>query len=69
MAITVEAVYENGVLKPAGPLPLKEHEKVEITVRCQADLVQTTYGMLGWKGTHKELEQILAEAEEFDDTP
>jgi predicted DNA-binding antitoxin AbrB/MazE fold protein len=32
MAITVEAVYENGVLKPAQPLPLKEHEKVRVTV-------------------------------------
>ena len=28
MTLTVEAVYENGVLKPAQPLPLKEHEKV-----------------------------------------
>jgi predicted DNA-binding antitoxin AbrB/MazE fold protein len=32
MSITVEAVHENGVLKPAQPLPFKEHEKVSITV-------------------------------------
>lgn len=32
MAITVEAVYENGVLKPAEPLPFKEHEKLIVTV-------------------------------------
>jgi predicted DNA-binding antitoxin AbrB/MazE fold protein len=32
MAITVEAVYENGVLKPTQPLPFKEHEKVTLTV-------------------------------------
>jgi predicted DNA-binding antitoxin AbrB/MazE fold protein len=32
MAITVEAIYEDGVLKPAQPLPLKEHEKVTVTV-------------------------------------
>ncbi len=32
MAITVEAVYENGVLKLAEPLPLEEHEKVSVTV-------------------------------------
>jgi hypothetical protein len=31
MALTIEAVYENGVLEPAGPLPLKEHEQVRIT--------------------------------------
>jgi predicted DNA-binding antitoxin AbrB/MazE fold protein len=30
MAITVEAVYEDGVLKPVQPL--QEHEKVQITV-------------------------------------
>jgi predicted DNA-binding antitoxin AbrB/MazE fold protein len=32
MSFTVEAVYENGVLKPEKPLPLKEHEKVNVTV-------------------------------------
>ena len=32
MAITVEAVYENGVLKPSEPLPFKEHEKVRVSV-------------------------------------
>ena len=32
MTITVEAVYEDGVLKPAQALPFREHEKVTITV-------------------------------------
>ena len=32
MAITVEAIYEDGVLKPAQPLPFGELEKVSITV-------------------------------------
>ena len=32
MPLTVEAVYENGVLKLAQPLPLKEHEQVRVTV-------------------------------------
>ena len=31
-AITVEAVYEDGVLKPAQPPPLQEHEKGSVTV-------------------------------------
>jgi predicted DNA-binding antitoxin AbrB/MazE fold protein len=30
--LVVEATYEDGVLKPATPLPLKEHERVNITV-------------------------------------
>jgi predicted DNA-binding antitoxin AbrB/MazE fold protein len=32
MSITVEAIYEGGVLKPASPLPLAENEKVQVTV-------------------------------------
>ncbi len=67
MAIVVEATYENGVLKPAAPLPLGEHEKVRVTVETQPDPVLETYGIIGWKGTHEELEQILAEAEEIED--
>lgn len=33
MAVTVEAVCENGVLKPVEPLPLKEHEQVRVTIQ------------------------------------
>jgi predicted DNA-binding antitoxin AbrB/MazE fold protein len=32
MTITVEAVYENGVLRPVQPLPLDERQKVQVTV-------------------------------------
>jgi predicted DNA-binding antitoxin AbrB/MazE fold protein len=32
MTMTTLAVYENGVLRPAGPLPLAEGETVELTV-------------------------------------
>jgi predicted DNA-binding antitoxin AbrB/MazE fold protein len=35
MSITVEAIYEAGVLKPLTPLPeLPEHTKVRITVEA-----------------------------------
>lgn len=64
MSITVEAVYENGVLKPSQPLPLKEHEKVRITVRSPAELVENSAGIVGWQGDHESLERILAEADE-----
>jgi len=69
MAIVVEAVYQNGVLKPDRPLPLKEDEKVRVTVESQPSPVLQTYGIIGWKGTHEELEQILAEAEEIEELP
>lgn len=39
MGITVEAIYEAGVLKPLSPLPeLPEHTKVRITVEAIAGL-------------------------------
>jgi predicted DNA-binding antitoxin AbrB/MazE fold protein len=55
MAITIEAVYEDGVLKPVRPLPFVEHEKVEVTVSSSSSWVQETAGILGWKGTSEEL--------------
>ncbi len=36
MSYVVEAIYEDGVLKPDRPLPLKEHEKVQVTVEGPA---------------------------------
>ncbi len=36
--MTVRAIYEDGVLKPKEPLPLQEHEEVEIEVRPAAGL-------------------------------
>ena len=36
MPLTVEAIYEDGVLKPAHPLPLQEHQGVRVTIQ-QAD--------------------------------
>jgi len=35
MSITIEAVYESGVLKPLSPLPdLEEHARVRLTVEA-----------------------------------
>ncbi len=63
MPLTVEAIYENGVLKPTGPLPLKEHEKVRVTIEPAENWVQATAGMLGWQGSHEELEQFALDPE------
>lgn len=38
MTITIDATYEGGVLVPAQPLPLKEHEKVRVRVEPQAEI-------------------------------
>ena len=63
MAITVEAVYENGVLKPAQPLPLKEHEKVRVTVEPGLTWVQRTAGMMAFKGTAEDAEYFAMSPE------
>ena len=65
MPITIEAVYENGVLKPARPLPLRDQEKVEITICPKTNWVQETYGILRWTGDPEELRR-LAESPVFD---
>jgi predicted DNA-binding antitoxin AbrB/MazE fold protein len=65
MTFTVEAVYENGMLKPAEPLPLKEHEKVRLTVLAIGTWAERTYGMMGWKGDAETLRRIT-EDDEFD---
>ena len=58
MPITVEATYENGVLKPAQPLPLKEHEKVQVTIHPPVSRVRATAGLIGWTGDPAVVERI-----------
>jgi predicted DNA-binding antitoxin AbrB/MazE fold protein len=63
MAIVVEAVYENGVLKPAQPLPLEEHEKVQITVHTAVSRVRATFGLLGWSGDAETVRRVVMDPE------
>ena len=65
MNLTIEAIYENGVLKPAQPLPLKEQERVQVTVHSPTSWVTETAGMIPWAGDHETLRR-LAEDVEFD---
>jgi predicted DNA-binding antitoxin AbrB/MazE fold protein len=63
MIITVEATYENGVLKPAQALPLREHEKVQVTIQPATNWVRETYGICGWKGSAEEAERFATDPE------
>ncbi len=63
MTLTIEAIYENGVLKPAQPLPLKEHEHVQLTIRPTTSWVQETYGICGWKGGREEADRFATDPE------
>ncbi len=70
MPITVEAVYENGALKLSQPLPLQEHDKVQVTVHTPVTsheaiaAVHKGYGLLRWTGDAETLRQV-AEDDEF----
>ena len=63
MTLTIEAIYENGVLKPAQPLPLKEHETVRITIEPQLSWAERTAGMLKWTGDFEDLRRIVEDDE------
>jgi predicted DNA-binding antitoxin AbrB/MazE fold protein len=69
LTITVDAIYENGVLRPIQPLALKEQEQVRVTVEPKTSWAERTAGMLGWNRSHEELEQVLAEADEPETLP
>lgn len=63
MPITFEATYEGGVLKPIGPLPLKEHEKVRLSVEPDASVARQTAGMLHWSGDSQTLHRLAQDPE------
>lgn len=65
MTITIEATYENGVLKPSQPLPLKEHEKVRVSVHSDRSPLLEAYGIMGFKGTPEEAD-YFALHDDFD---
>jgi len=74
MAITVEAIYEDGVLKLAQPLPLGQHEKVRITIEGTQEMaaqaadeaeriVRRSYGLIGWTGDLETLRRVAEDPE------
>jgi predicted DNA-binding antitoxin AbrB/MazE fold protein len=61
VSITVEAVYENGVLKPTQPLPvIQEGRRVRVTlhIEAEADRVQAAYGLIGWTGDAETVRRV-----------
>ena len=65
MTLTVDATYENGMLKLAEPVPLKDQEKVKVTILSGTSRADLTAGMLWlWTGDPEDLRR-LAEDDEF----
>jgi predicted DNA-binding antitoxin AbrB/MazE fold protein len=63
MAITVEAIYENGILKPTQPLPLNQHEKVRLTIHKELSWAQRTSGLMGWTGDAETVDRFALDPE------
>jgi predicted DNA-binding antitoxin AbrB/MazE fold protein len=63
MTITVDAVYENGVLKLDRALPLKEHEKVQVIVKPAVSRVRQTAGLMGWTGSQQDADFVAMSPE------
>lgn len=69
----VQAIYEDGVLKPERPLPLPEHERVQINGEAVAtpppssnvsvSRAKATSGMLGWTGDAATVERLALDPE------
>jgi predicted DNA-binding antitoxin AbrB/MazE fold protein len=58
VTMTIEATYENGVLRPAEPLPLKESQKVRVTLHTQPPDILQAYGIMEWKGDAETAERF-----------
>ena len=54
MAVTVQAVVLNGLLKPMQPLPFKENEQVTVIVQAKANGLQESH-VCGWNGDAEQL--------------
>jgi predicted DNA-binding antitoxin AbrB/MazE fold protein len=66
MAITVEAVYENGTLKLPSTAPLLlEGERVWITLHTPAEenVVKKSYGIIGWTGDSETVQRVALDPE------
>jgi predicted DNA-binding antitoxin AbrB/MazE fold protein len=63
MAITVEAIYEDGVLKLKEPLPWKDGATVSVSVSSIDSPLLKAYGILGFKGTAEEAERYALDPE------
>jgi predicted DNA-binding antitoxin AbrB/MazE fold protein len=63
MTITVEAVYEDGVLRPIEPLPFAEHEKVRVSVEPAVSRARRTAGLMQWTGSMADADFVATSPE------
>lgn len=59
MILEIDATFENGLLNPDRALPLREGERVKLSVRRQGGRARASYGLLAWNGGASVLNELL----------
>jgi predicted DNA-binding antitoxin AbrB/MazE fold protein len=57
--IEIDAVYENGTLKLPHELPLRQGQRVTVTIHPPQTAGQRLRGLIQWKGSQEDLEYLL----------
>ena len=61
MALEIEATYQNGVLKPEDPLPLKEQQRVRVSIQPSGTGARQAYGLVKWTGSLEDLDYLISD--------
>ena len=61
--IEVEATYEAGSLKLPHELPLEPGQKVTITIHATRAPVRRRRGLIQWRGSQEDLDQLILSAD------
>jgi len=62
--LQIEAVYAHGTLQLPRELPLREGQRVTITIHPSDSAVERMYGMVPWTGDPEELRRFLNDPDE-----
>jgi predicted DNA-binding antitoxin AbrB/MazE fold protein len=62
--LEIEAVYERGTLKLPHELPLRDGQKVTITIQPAGSAAERLYGLVPWTGDPEELQRFLEDPDE-----
>ncbi len=59
MSLEVEATYVNGVLKPDGPLPLADRERVTVRIQTRGGRIRESAGLIPLPSDAGSVEYLL----------
>ena len=65
MNIIVDAVFEDGVLKPLGAAALAEHERVRVSIQCAGSATPDDSDPAVLARQHEAIKALLAEAQQM----